>query len=62
MDEDFQQQLKNVLRRSRELARQSEELSGRTHELMTQTEILLQQFRESKKTERERPRKKLGSS
>jgi hypothetical protein len=29
---------------------------------MTQTEILLQQFRESKKDERERPRKKLGSS
>jgi hypothetical protein len=62
MDEDFQQQLRRVLRKSRELARQSEELAGRTQQLMTQTEILLQQFRESKKDERERPRKKLGSS
>jgi len=62
MDEDFQQQLEKVLRGSRALVRESEELAGRTRELMTQAEILLQQFRESKGNERERPRKKQGSS
>jgi len=62
MDQDFEKHLKEVLRRSRELALQSQELTSRSVELMEQTEMLWEQVRSADRKEGDNRRKKHGST
>ena len=61
MNQDIQD-LKALLRRSRQLARETDELAGRTRQLMSQTQQLLMEFYDKRKNEGNGNRKKSGPS